>query len=154
MARILLMAFLITGAIFCLCQMAQAQDTSTATATATSTETPTFTATSTVTIVPTPLPTQIPVSLDQVRVYPNIITNFQPGQSRVTVDQLPIQCEITVYNINWDKIFSFSTSDATNGNVRWFLQNMNGSYVASGLYFIALTDGRGDRKIKKLILAR
>jgi len=126
--------------------------TETVTTSPSETLTPSVTLTSSETLTPSQTYTPLP-SVDNARVYPNVVTSFQAGSSFVMVDRIPATATVSIYNLHWELVNSFSSADIISNSVKWFFQNKSGGTVSSGIYLCVITDG-GSRSIRRIVLVR
>jgi hypothetical protein len=93
--------------------------------------------------------------LDLIKVVPNPYYAYAGGEgyeanaldNRVKITNLPVQCVITIYNVNGTMIRQF-IKDEEKTSVDWDLKNFAGVPIAGGVYIIHVKADAGEKTIK------
>jgi len=101
------------------------------------------------TATPTPV-----LGLSGVHLFPNPAVGGEALSKGVTINHLPIGATIDIYDLALEKVRSFTAVDTSSGTVKWDCRNTAGENAASGVYFVVVYDGNGNRKILKAALVR
>jgi hypothetical protein len=93
--------------------------------------------------------------LDLIQVVPNPYYAYAGGSgyeqnaldNRIKITNLPVQCVISIYNINGTLIRQI-TKDEEKTSVDWDLKNFAGVPIAGGVYIIHVKSNNGEKTIK------
>ncbi|MEW6041561.1 MAG: T9SS type A sorting domain-containing protein, partial [Elusimicrobiota bacterium] len=93
-------------------------------------------------------------NLKSIKVYPN---PFLPsnGHKEISFANLPLNCEIKIFNIAGEIIKSISETNNYDSLVKWSASNDSGVEVASGIYIYHIEDkNTGEKKTGKVMIIR
>ena len=80
--------------------------------------------------------------------------DLDPGQAKISFVNLPNECDIDIYNLVGEKVFSIYHNSLFSDSEFWNLMNFSNMRVAYGMYLFAVRTPDGQAKVGKFAIIR